>query len=122
MTQLPDDAARMLRCSAVARILNCCCKHVYRLIRQGDLDAVRVGRRQFRVTRESLEELLRVWRRDQSQHMEEVGDTRAKARTWRRRPLKLLLPAMVPRRDTDAGDQRDESAPNETVSDSAPRN
>ncbi len=93
MAQFPDDAPRMLRVSAVARLLSCCRKHVYRLIQQGDLEAVRVGSRQFRVTRESLDDLLRVWRRDQSEHIEEVGDTRAKARTWRRRPLKRLLPA-----------------------------
>ncbi len=92
MSKLLDDAARMLRCSAVARILNCSCKHVYRLIQQGDLDAVRVGARQFRVTRDSLDELLRVWRRVQADHNEEVGDTRAKARTWRRLPMKRVLP------------------------------
>jgi excisionase family DNA binding protein len=58
----PSDS--LLQVRRVAQVLDVTPRHVYRLIQQGDLEAVRLGMRRIRVTRDSLDSLLEVLRRD----------------------------------------------------------
>jgi excisionase family DNA binding protein len=48
----------LYRITRVAKILDCHCKNVYYLIRQGKLKALRMGPRQTRVSKTSLEKYI----------------------------------------------------------------
>lgn len=50
----PDDDPELLKIPAVARLLASSRPLVYRLIRDGDIAAVRVGKRGFRVKRSEV--------------------------------------------------------------------
>lgn len=57
---------QLLRVPRVAKLLDVSKKRIYNLIGEGKLEAVNLGIRQTRITRESLEayvERLRKWRR-----------------------------------------------------------
>jgi excisionase family DNA binding protein len=56
-------AMELLTTADVARILQLSVKTVGEMIRNGELPAMRIGRRQWRVRRESLEE----WMKEQEQ-------------------------------------------------------
>ena len=51
--------SELYRVARVARILDCTRKQVYLLIQKGRLEAVRLGPRQIRITREAIEQLIR---------------------------------------------------------------
>ena len=77
----------LLRCREAARILDVSTRHIYRLIHQGDLDAVRIGARQIRVTHDSLEALLQLYHDEYPAYPDGAGDLRSHNPNWtRRRP------------------------------------
>jgi len=49
----------LYRVHRVARLLDCTRKQVYRLIREGEIKALKMGPRQTRVIRSSLEKYIR---------------------------------------------------------------
>ena len=53
-----------MRVHNVAQLLDCSRKNVYNMIRDGKLEAVRLGPRQIRVPRQAVEELLNKARED----------------------------------------------------------
>jgi len=57
---------QLIRINRVAKLLDVTKKRIYNLVQEGKLEAVNLGVRQMRITRESLEryiERLRKWRR-----------------------------------------------------------
>jgi excisionase family DNA binding protein len=73
----------LLRCRRVADLLDITTKHVYRLVHEGELEAVRVGLRGLRITRESLDHLLERWRLTRPAYPDDTGDMRSYAPAWR---------------------------------------
>jgi excisionase family DNA binding protein len=49
----------LCRVKTAARILDCTTKNIYYLIRQGKIDAMRLGPRQTRITKSSIEKLIK---------------------------------------------------------------
>lgn len=81
----PGATRCLLRCRRVADLLDITTKHVYRLVHQGELEAVRVGPRGLRITRESLDHLLERWRLTCPAYPDDTDDPRSYAPAWRAR-------------------------------------
>jgi len=84
MSRSPAEPGTLLRVRKVSQVLDVSIRHVYRLIAQGDLEAVRVGSRHIRVTRKSLDDLLQVLGRDFPAYTDD-RDLRSHSPVWRER-------------------------------------
>jgi excisionase family DNA binding protein len=51
---MPLKSCRLLGTNDVAEILGCTRRHVCTLIRNGELEGIRVGRREYRIKKESV--------------------------------------------------------------------
>jgi len=78
----------LMSCRRVAQLCDLSLRHVYRLIHQGDLEAVRIGRRHIRITRESYNALLARWCNQQPAYPNDTDDLHSQDGTWRSRRKK----------------------------------
>lgn len=88
MTRYSPYPGRLLRPRKVSQLLDVTVRHVYRLIHQGDLEAVRIGPRIIRVTRESLDDYLQIVKRDSPARTNDTNDLRSSSPGWRERRTK----------------------------------
>ena len=105
MNPLPPPG-EFLHCAAAARLLALSTRQIYRLIYQGDLEAVRLGRRSLRIRRRSLERLIES-RRVEPTPADELQDLRSHNPAWRER-REGRRPASSPqsRKDSPDGNPR----------------
>ena len=62
--------AELWRVYRVAKVLDVSKKRIYQMVREGKLDAVRLGPRSMRITRESLDRFVATGRKT---HREDLG-------------------------------------------------
>ena len=70
-----EHSKQMMRVLSVARMLDISRKRVYQLIQEGQVEAIRIGPRQMRILRESLENYIeRLRRKERVARGEEADD------------------------------------------------
>ena len=78
MTSIKD---KYLRLQVVAEILSCTDRHIYDLIVEGALDAIKVGGRAMRVSEKSLEEFIEKQKINPEDYFDPDKETKSAAAT-----------------------------------------